>query len=437
MNECVEAEREVVACYIRFQGEGCPAYLTPEYITDAKLRVIFEAAIAVMKRDRFVSGTLVAEHLQASGLLGDDMVPGPYLVDLLGSVGTAVGVPHYAARIVNAHNLRVLAASMAAAATEIRGAREWQDALDAAKKALVLAEARMVLNGEADMVSASTLLTGVMAKLMEIQAGRVPPALSTGWPSLDAMLSGGLRPGQLVIGGGRPAMGKSSFGTCLAMNVAVGGGEVLYYPFEESQEDVAHRWLSASSPIPLGWLKDPKDRGRNPQLMDAMSAASPWMERIRIPRLTRSLQVGALAASARRCHAQKPVSLVVVDYIQRMKATNTRDPRYLQVKEDAIGLHDLAHELGCPVVALAQFGRSAEEGTDKRPSLKDFREAGDIENEGTPIFGFYRDEYYNKQTPEPGVVEVLVLKNRFGPTGTVKLGWHGSRVAFYEMEGGR
>lgn len=429
------AEREVVGGFIRYKGEGLPPFLTAEYILDPRLRLVMTAAKAVLERDRVVTPVLVGEHLKAAGLLGPDAVDGPLLVSLAAEVSPVSFMPVYAGRVVNAYNLRTLRAALEVSIRAVEQASEWDAALEAAKRELAKAEGALVLGAKTDMIQAASLVNETVAKIMAVQAGQTAPALSTGWNSLDGVLSGGLRGSQFVVVAGRPAMGKSSFGTCLAANVARSGGNVLYYPFEESHEDVLHRWLSTGGKIPMGWLKDPLDSTRNKAFLEATARTTEWLGNIRIPAKVRAMTSGEVAASARRSHAETPVSLVVVDYLQRVKATNTRDSRQQQIKHDCEVLHDLAVDLNVPVVALAQFGRSAEQGNDKRPSMSDLRESGDIENEAGLIIGLYRDEYYNPTTLDKGVVELLCLKNRFGPTETVRLSWQGSTVTFAELEG--
>ena len=435
MSELHTAEREVVGGYIRYRGEGLPSFLTPEYILDGRLRLVFDAARAVFERDRVVTPVLVGEHLKAAGLLHPDAVDGPLLVSLAAEVSPASYMPMYANRVVNAFNLRTLKATLEASLQAVSRASEWESALDGVKREMARVEGTLTLGTKTDMVAVSTMVEGTVKKILAVQAGEVAPALSTGWKSVDDLLSGGLRAGQFIVVAGRPAMGKSSFGTCLAANVARNGGNVLYYPFEESHEDVLHRWLSSDGKIPMGWLKDPSDTARNNKLFATAATAREWLGRIQVPAKVRAMTSGEVAASARRAHAEAPVSMLVVDYLQRVKATNGRDSRQLQIKHDCEVLHDIGIELGIPVVALAQFGRSAEQGTDKRPSLADLRESGDIENEAGLVLGLYRDEYYHPDTLNKGVVELLCLKQRFGPSETVRLAWHGSTVTFAELEG--
>ena len=435
MSELHTAEREVVGGYIRYRGEGLPSFLTPEYILDGRLRLVFDAARAVFERDRVVTPVLVGEHLKAAGLLHPDAVDGPLLVSLAAEVSPASYMPMYANRVVNAFNLRTLKATLEASLQAVSRASEWESALDGVKREMARVEGTLTLGTKTDMVAVSTMVEGTVKKILAVQAGEVAPALSTGWKSVDDLLSGGLRAGQFIVVAGRPAMGKSSFGTCLAANVARNGGNVLYYPFEESHEDVLHRWLSSDGKIPMGWLKDPSDTARNNKLFATAATAREWLGRIQVPAKVRAMTSGEVAASARRAHAEAPVSMLVVDYLQRVKATNGRDSRQLQIKHDCEVLHDIGIELGIPVVALAQFGRSAEQGTDKRPLLADLRESGDIENEAGLVLGLYRDEYYHPDTLNKGVVELLCLKQRFGPSETVRLAWHGSTVTFAELEG--
>jgi replicative DNA helicase len=137
---------------------------------------------------------------------------------------------------------------------------------------------------------------------------------------------------------------------------------------------------------------------------------------------------------ARRWRHENKVEVIHVDYIQRIKATDMRAPKHERVEEVVVGLKCLAKELDIPVVALAQVNRSVESRPDKRPNMGDLKDSGSIEQEADVIAMLYRDEVYNPETMDKGIAELNIEKNRHGPTGVVKLGWHGASLKFRDLE---
>ena len=288
--------------------------------------------------------------------------------------------------------------------------------------------------------------------------------LASGLTDLDKML-GGLQPSDLVILAGRPGMGKTSLATNIAFNVAkahkaqakpngevetVDGGMVAFFSLEMSAEQLATRIISEQAEIPSDKIR--KGMITEDEFARLVSASQ---EIQRIPLFiddTGGISIAQLAARARRLKRQKGLDLVVVDYLQLLTGTSRRamEGRVQEITEITTNLKALAKELNVPILALSQLSRQVESRDDKRPQLADLRESGSIEQDADVVMFVFREDYYerNKQpregTPEhdewvarmdeiDGIAEIIIGKQRHGPTGTVQLMFDKKTTRFCDL----
>jgi replicative DNA helicase len=243
----------------------------------------------------------------------------------------------------------------------------------------------------------------------------------TGFYDLDR-LTAGLQAGDLIVLAARPSMGKTAFALNIAENVAVQEGlPVAVFSMEMGASQLALRMVGSLGRIDQGHLRTGKlgddEWGRLSEAVDRLKNASLFIDE------TPALNSAELRARARRQARQcGKLGLIVVDYLQLMSGSSTTDEnRATELGEISRGLKALAKELQCPVIALSQLNRSVESRNDKRPMMSDLRESGAIEQDADVIMFIYRDDYYNKESKEPGVAEIVIGKQRNGPVGTVKL----------------
>jgi replicative DNA helicase len=245
----------------------------------------------------------------------------------------------------------------------------------------------------------------------------------TGFYDLDRMTAG-LQAGDLIVLAARPSMGKTALAINIAEHVALNEQlPVAVFSMEMGASQLAVRVVGSIGRIDQGHLRTGKLTDEEwPRLTEAI-------EKLRNISLhideTPGLTVSELRANARRLARTVggKLGLIVVDYIQLMSVSSSmsEENRATAVGEISRGLKMLAKELQCPVIALSQLSRGVESRTDKRPMMSDVRESGAIEQDADVIMFIYRDDYYNKDSKEPGVAEVILSKQRNGPTGTVKL----------------
>jgi replicative DNA helicase len=258
-------------------------------------------------------------------------------------------------------------------------------------------------------------------ELSESGAGDVT-GVPSGFFDLDRMTAG-LQPGDLVILAARPSMGKTAFALNIGEHVAVKEGlPVVVFSMEMGASQLALRMVGSLGRIDqqhlrTGALRD-DEWGRLSEAVDQLRNVSVFIDE------TPALNPAELRARARRQARQcGKLGLIIIDYLQLMSGTgsSSSENRATEISEISRGLKALAKELQCPVIALSQLNRSVETRTDKRPMMSDLRESGAIEQDADVIMFIYRDDYYNKDSKEPGVAEIIIGKQRNGPVGTVKL----------------
>jgi replicative DNA helicase len=252
------------------------------------------------------------------------------------------------------------------------------------------------------------------------EAGGEMTGTPTGFRDVDQMTSG-LQPGNLVVVAGRPSMGKSAFALGIASNLALHHGTpVAVFTLEMSKLEVAQRLMCSEGRVELQRLRTgrltPEDWPRLVKACDALTKAPIYVDDTR---LTTMLEI---RGKARRLKAREPkLGLIMIDYLQLMTSGVNAENRVQEVSQISRSLKVLAGDLGVPVLALSQLSRAVESRTDKRPLLSDLRESGSIEQDADLVMFLYRDEYYNEQSDDQGLAEVILAKHRNGPIGTEKL----------------
>ena len=257
--------------------------------------------------------------------------------------------------------------------------------------------------------------------------------IASGFNDLDEITSG-FQPGDLIIVGGRPGMGKTAFALNIAQHVGIGMKEpIAIFSLEMSKEQLAMRMLCAEGMVDASLVrKGFISRQDWPKLTSAagrLSGASIFIDD------SSAITVLEVRAKARRLKMEhRGLSLVVVDYLQLMRSRGNFERREQEISEISRSLKALAKELKVPVIALSQLNRAVEQRGDRKPTLADLRESGAIEQDADVIIFLYRDEVYNKNNPSnKGKAEIIVAKQRNGPTGTVNLTFLSDKTRFVDF----
>jgi replicative DNA helicase len=253
--------------------------------------------------------------------------------------------------------------------------------------------------------------------------------ITTGYVDLNKKLNG-WQATDLVILAARPAMGKTALALNFAINAAIEGGRAVgLFSLEMSRGQLVGRLLSLLSMVEAGKLRTGK---LTPEEWDRLLEAGELLRQQRVfIDDTPGVRISDVRARARRLKAQHPdLGLLVIDYLQLMQGDDAKAPRQQQISDISRGLKILAKDLEVPVLALSQLNRGVEQRQEKRPMVSDLRESGAIEQDADIILFIYRDEVYNESTADRGVAELIIAKQRSGPTGTVKLAFQKEYTRF-------
>jgi replicative DNA helicase len=252
------------------------------------------------------------------------------------------------------------------------------------------------------------------------EAGADVTGVPSGFRDLDRLTSG-FQPGNLIIIAARPSMGKSALGLCIAANLAVRHDvPVALFTLEMSKSEVTQRLMCSEAKVESQRLRTgklgPDDWPRLTAACDKLAKAPVYVDD------TGSITLMEIRSKARRLKSREPnLGLIVVDYLQLMTSGTTAENRVQEVSQISRQLKVLARDLDVPILAMSQLSRAVEQRHDKRPILSDLRESGSIEQDADLVAFIYRDEYYNDESDQQGLAEVILAKHRNGPTDSIKL----------------
>ena len=396
-------------------------------------RDIFETIYSMFSYGQTIDPITVLDQMKSRGVFRESSTG--YIAELMRVTPTAANVLEYAAIVSD----RALLRNLAAVADEINtlvyeGTGEAENMLEAAERKIYALRQGRVVGG---LVPISTVVQTVYSNLSEAaSSGQKIPGLSTGLNDLDRYILG-LNKGELILIAARPGMGKTSIALNIAMNVAKKSGKtVAVFSLEMSREQLVSRLLAGEGLVPSqNLLTGQLNSDEWKRIAAAAQVLSATDMRIDDNPM---LSVSDMNAQCRRI---SNLGLVVIDYLQLMQSAGGDSRKYSgenrqQVVSDISRmLKIMAKELNVPVICLSQLSRASEGRPNKRPMLSDLRESGAIEQDADVVIGLYREGYYNAECEEPNVSEAIVLKNRKGQTGTVKLSWLAEYTTFAAYEG--
>jgi replicative DNA helicase len=400
-------------------------------------RILWRAITRLVEENRPADVLTVTELLKTTGEIQD--VGGlAYLHQLASGTPSAANIRRYAEIVRERAIMRKLAevgTSIADSAYSPQG-REARQLLDEAETKILEIGEKGGRSSES-FVAMSKVLSEVMSRLDELH--RNPNAVTgvaTGFVDLDEQTTG-LQPGDLIIVAGRPSMGKTSLALNFAEHVALELKlPVLVFSMEMGGTQLATRLLGSVGKVDSQRLRtgrlDPGDWDRLGTALGKLNEAPMLIDE------TPSLNPLELRARSRRKKREYGgLGLIVVDYIQLMQGSNSsnQENRATEISEISRSLKAMAKELQVPVIALSQLNRSLEQRPNKRPVMSDLRESGAIEQDADVILFIYRDEVYNEDSPDKGIAEIIIGKQRNGPIGTVKLTFLGKHTRFENYSG--
>ena len=423
--QSIEAEQSVLGGLLLDNGAWDRA---ADVVTEADFyrfehKIIFGAIGALIGASKPADVITVYEHLQMAGK-AEDSGGLAYLNALAQSVPSAANMRRYAEIVRERAILRKLISASDEISTNAFNpqGRSVTQILDEAEGKIfkIGEEGNRNKQGFQSMDVLAVQLIDRVTELAENGAEDVT-GVRTGFYDMDRNTAG-LQPGDLIILAARPSMGKTAFALNIAENVSVNEGlPVVVFSMEMGASQLALRMVGSQGRIDQQHLRtgrlDNDEWGRLTEAVERLSKSSVFIDE------TPALTGPELRARARRQARQcGQLGLIVIDYLQLMSGSGgDNENRATEIGEISRGLKALAKELNCPVIALSQLNRSVETRPDKRPMMSDLRESGAIEQDADIIMFIYRDEYYNKESKEPGVAEIIIAKQRNGPVGTTKL----------------
>lgn len=395
-------------------------------------RYIFQAILDLSRKNAPIDLVSLAEALRGGGRL--DEVGGPaYLAELASSTVSAANAMHHAGIVREKSVQRRLISTAVDIITRCyEGGQETETLLDESEQAIFSIADSRITKG---LHSSKDLITRVFEQIEKrMETKELVTGVPSGYYQFDEFTAG-LQPSDLIIVAGRPSMGKTAF----AMNVAMRAAAMHDVPtaifsLEMSMEQIMQRMLCCWGKVDLAKLRrgrlDDEDWSRLYDAANHLSASPIYVDD------TPAITTMDLRARCRRLKAEHGLGLIMVDYLQLMRASRHIDSREQEISDISRSLKALAKELNVPVVALSQLNRKVEERADKRPMMSDLRESGAIEQDADIIIFLYRAAAYKKKeelTPEDNVAEIIIGKQRNGPTGVVRLLFLKESTAFENL----
>ena len=379
---------------------------------------IYRAALALYARGEPVDAITLVDELEQRGEL-EDAGGRSRVHELAALVPASANAGHYARIVREMATLRgLIRAGGDISKLGWDRVGEPADLVDRAEQIVFdLSQSRV----STEFSHIETLLKESFERITALyEAGEEITGVPSGFRDVDRLTSG-FQPGNLVIVAARPSMGKSAFGLCIAANIAIRHQiPVALFTLEMSKAEVTQRLMCSEAKVESQRLRSgklaPDDWPRLTAACDKLAKAPIYVDD------TGSITMMEIRSKARRLKSKESnLGLIVVDYLQLMTSGSNVESRVQEVSQISRNLKILARDLDVPILAMSQLSRAVEQRHDKRPILSDLRESGSIEQDADLVAFIYRDEYYNDDSPDQGLAEVILAKHRNGPTGSEKL----------------
>jgi len=431
-----QIEKSLIASLILNRGifdEIMDLKITPEDFYDRRIGIIYKSIFELYKSNMPIDYITVNSKLTATNQI-EAIGGGIYLTTLVDEHVTTVNAYGYAVAVKEFSTLRnIITTSLKIANDGFQLVGPIPDFVRDVETAYFRITTQNKIN---KLFYINTLLKENLRELenSDRKIGEID-GLSTGFAELDKYLLG-LRAGQLIIIGARPGMGKSALALNIAYNICHKHKlPVIFFSLEMAATELSMRMLTTVAKV-----DGKRIRSKNYQEYDLRKISIAIKEMGSIPFYideSSAVTLMEITSICRKKKSEEGLGLIVIDYLGLM-GTNKSIPREQQIAEITRGLKSLAKDLECPIIALSQLNRESESGTaakagNKRPVSSNLRESGAIEADADAILLIYRDDYYNKDSKQAGIAEVIVTKNRAGEQGTALLSWVGSYTSFENL----
>ncbi|MEH7224780.1 replicative DNA helicase [Bacillus sp. JJ1566] len=405
--------------------------LIPEDFYRTAHQKIFDAMLNLSDKGEPVDLVTVTSELADAKIL-DEIGGVSYLSDLAGSVPTAGNIEYYAKIIEEKSILRRLIRTATTIATDGYSREDEVDALLGEAEKNIMEVANRKNAGAFQNIKDVLVQTYDNIETLNNRVGDIT-GIPTGFTELDKMTAGFQR-NDLIIVAARPSVGKTAFALNIAQNVATKTDEnVAIFSLEMGAEQLVMRMLCAEGNINAQNLRTgsltPEDWGKLTMAMGSLSNSGIYIDD------TPGIRVNEIRSKCRRLKQESGLGMILIDYLQLIQGNGrSGENRQQEVSEISRSLKALARELKVPVIALSQLSRGVEQRQDKRPMMSDIRESGSIEQDADIVAFLYRDDYYDKESENKNIIEIIIAKQRNGPVGTVSLAFVKEYNKFVNLE---
>lgn len=428
----LEAEQSVIGSMIMDKDAIITAseMLIDEDFYNHQYAILFDAMISLFNEGKPVDLITLQNKLKENDI-PQEAISLEFIRDIIAAVPTSANVKYYASIVAEKATLRRLIKVTESITNECYLDKEKVETIleQTEKKVFDIIQNK----GSGEFVSIKDI---VIKSLESIESAAKSKGSVTGIPTgfydLDYKTAG-LQPSDLILVAARPSMGKTAFVLNIAEYVAVKSGiTTAIFSLEMSKDQLVKRIISMNSKVDSQAI-------RSGELKD-----EDWVKLVESARMignsgliiddTPGISISELRSKCRKFKLENNLGLVIIDYLQLMSGSKKSESRQQEISDISRGLKALAREINAPVIALSQLSRAVEQRPDKRPMLSDLRESGAIEQDADVVMFIYRDDYYNRDSEEAGVSEIIIGKQRNGPTGTVKLAWLSQFTKFANLE---
>ncbi|MGL4799476.1 MAG: replicative DNA helicase [Cellulosilyticaceae bacterium] len=428
----IEAEQSVLGAIIMDHEAMTVAseILRPNDFYRPDHQEIYSAIMELFTSNSPVDLVTIQNRLSEKGVL--EQVGGiGYLAELATIVPTSAHIKEYAKIVEDKAVLRrLIKASQDITAKSYEGDEPIEDLMSFAEKQVF----DIIQNRHTEDFSHINEI--IVTSIDKIEQALVNKGAVTGVPTgfidLDYKTAG-MQPSDLILVAARPSMGKTAFSLNVIQSAAIKNKKkVAVFSLEMSKDQLVNRMLCAEAMVDAQKVRtgnlEPQDWDRIAKAIPTIAAADIFIDD------TPGISVMEMRAKCRRLKLEKGLDLIMIDYLQLMSGNGKTDSRQQEISEISRSLKAIAREMSAPVIALSQLSRACETRADHRPMLSDLRESGAIEQDADVVMFLYRDEYYNPDTDKKNIGEVIIAKQRNGPTGTVELVWLGQYTKFANMD---
>lgn len=429
----IEAEQAVIgAIFLEPEAFSTASeLLLPEDFYRASHQRIFGAMLKLSDRGEPIDPVTVTTLLSNEGTLAEAGGVS-YLTDIAGSVPTAANIEYYS-KIVEEKALlrRLIRTATDIVTTTFANEDEVESVLNEAERNILEVSSR---KNSGVFKSIKDVLIDVYDNIEQLHQNQGDvTGVPTGFRDLDRITSG-FQENDLIIIAARPSVGKTAFALNIAQNVAVKTDEnVAIFSLEMGADQLVSRMLCAEGNIDSQRLRtgnlEPDDWGKLTMAMGSLSNAGIYIDD------SPGIRVSEIRSKCRRLKQEHGLGMIIIDYLQLIQGSeNSKENRQQEVSEISRSLKGLARELSVPLIALSQLSRGVEQRQDKRPMMSDLRESGSIEQDADIVGFLYRDDYYDSESEQQNIIEIIISKQRNGPTGTVELAFVKEYNKFVDLD---